>query len=79
LYEDNLRLAGFEADVSVRFPLGIAAGVTYDWENNVRVDAGLGPVFLIGGDIKHSEVPISATVGYSFARLTSMSPFVRAG
>jgi hypothetical protein len=79
LYEDNLRLAGFDADVSLRFPLGVAAGITYDWENNVRFDAGVGPVFLIGGDIKHSEVPISATVGYSFNRLEPISPFVRAG
>ena len=35
--------------------------------------------FLIGGDIRHSEVPISATVGYSFNRLEPISPFVRAG
>jgi hypothetical protein len=79
LYEENLRLAGFDADVDLRFPVGVAAGITYDWANNVRFDAGIGPVFLIGGDIKHSEVPVSATVGYSFARLTGLSPFVRAG
>jgi hypothetical protein len=79
LYEDNLVKAGFDADVDVRFPLGVAVGITYDWANNVRFDAGVGPVFLIGGDIKHSEVPVSATIGYSFARLTSLSPFVRAG
>lgn len=79
LYEDNLRKAGFDADVDVRFPVGVAAGLTYDWANNVRADAGIGPVFLIGGDIKHSEIPVSATIGYSFARLTGFSPYVRAG
>ena len=31
LYEDNLRLAGREADVDLQFPVGLAASFLYDW------------------------------------------------
>lgn len=79
LYEDNLRLAGFDADVDLKFPVGVAAGARYDWANGVRADLGLGPVFAIGGDVRHLEVPLSITGGYNFMRLASVSPYVRAG
>lgn len=79
LYEENLRLAGFNANVDLKIPIGVAAGATYDWESGVRADLGLGPVFLIGGDVEHLEVPLSITAGYSFLRLSHYSPYVRAG
>lgn len=79
LYEENLRLAGFDANVDLKFPVGVAAGLTYDWGTGVRADLGLGPLFLIGGDVEHLEVPLSVTVGYSFLRLSHASPYVRAG
>ena len=50
------------------------------WKGNPHLDPfHVASYVLIGGDIKHSEVPVSATVGYSFQRLTGFSPFVRAG
>lgn len=79
LYEDNLRSAGFDVNVDLSFPVGVAAGVRYDWTSGMRADVGLGPVFLIGGDVKHSEVPLSATIGYNFMRLSHLSPYVRGG
>jgi hypothetical protein len=79
LYEDNLRAAGFDVNVDLKFPVGVAAGVRYDWTSGIRADVGLGPVFLIGGDVEHSEVPLSATVGYNFMRLSDISPYVRGG
>ena len=46
-YEDNLRLAGFDADVKLRLPVGFGAIATYLWRNDVRADIGLGPMFSI--------------------------------
>lgn len=79
LYEENLRLAGFDVNVDLKFPIGVAAGMTYDWFSGVRADVGLGPVFLIGGDVEHFEIPLSVTVGYNFLRRSHVSPYVRAG
>jgi len=78
-YEDNLRLAGREAEVDLRLPFGLGAMATYLWQSNVRADIGLGPMFSISGDVHHFELPISTTVGYSFLSDTSISPYVRAG
>jgi hypothetical protein len=79
LYEDNLRLAGREADVDLQFPVGLAASFVYDWTTEWRTDVGLGPVFAIGGDVKHLEVPLSATIGYQFLPYSRYSPYVRGG
>jgi hypothetical protein len=78
-YEDNLRRAGFEADVKLRLPVGFGAIATYLWRSDVRADIGLGPMFSISGDVHHFELPISGTIGYSFMSSSSMSPYVRAG
>jgi hypothetical protein len=79
LYEDNLRLAGFDVNVDLKFPLGVAGAIRYDWASGVRADIGLGPVFVIGGDVRHLEVPLSITAGYNFMRLADVSPYVRGG
>jgi hypothetical protein len=79
LYEDNLRLAGREADVDLQFPVGLAASFLYDWTAEWRTDIGVGPVFAIGGDVKHMEVPLSATMGYNFLPYSRYSPYVRGG
>jgi hypothetical protein len=78
-YEQNLRLAGFDADVDVRVPVGLDAKATYLWRSNIRADLGLGPMFFISGDVNHFELPVSATIGYSFLTGMSVSPYVRAG
>lgn len=79
LYEDNLRLAGFDVNVDLKFPLGVAASFIYDWTTEWRTDVGIGPVFAIGGDVKHIEVPLSGTIGYNFLPYSRASPYVRAG
>jgi hypothetical protein len=78
-YEENLALAGFDVDVEVRVPVGFGAKATYLWNSDVRADFGLGPMFFISGDVNHFELPISATLGYSFMPGAAISPFVRAG
>jgi hypothetical protein len=79
LYEDNLQAEGFDASVDLKFPLGVAAGVMYDWESGVRGDVTLGPAFFIGGEVDHFEMPLAVTVGYNFWRTADISPYVRAG
>ena len=78
-YEENLRLAGFEADVDVRVPIGLGGKATYLWSSNLRADLGLGPMFFISGDVNHFELPVSATLGFSFLTHRPVSPYVRAG
>jgi hypothetical protein len=79
LYEDNLRLAGRDVNVDLKFPLGVAASFVYDWTSQWRTDIGVGPVFGISGDVKHIEVPLSATMGYNFSPYSRASPYVRGG
>jgi hypothetical protein len=79
LHEDNLQAEGLEADVDLKLPLGITAGVTYDWPSGMRADLTLGPTFFIGGDVSHFELPVGASIGYSFAPNAEVSPYVRAG
>jgi hypothetical protein len=79
LYEDNLRLDGREANVDLKFPVGVAASFVYDWTTEWRTDIGVGPIFAIGGDVRHLEIPLSATIGYQFLPYSRYSPFVRGG
>jgi hypothetical protein len=78
-YEENLQRAGKDVEVDVRVPVGLQAMATYLWQSDVRADIGLGPMFFISGDVKHFELPISATVGYSFMAGSSVVPYVRGG
>jgi hypothetical protein len=79
LYEDNLRLDGREANVDLKFPVGVAASFVYDWTTEWRTDIGVGPIFAIGGDVRHLEIPLSATIGYQFLPYSRYSPYVRGG
>ena len=36
-------------------------------------------MFAIGGDVKHLEMPLSATIGYNFLPYSRYSPYVRGG
>lgn len=79
LYEANLDAEGFDAEVDLKFPLGLTGAVRYDWASGIRGDIGLGPMFFIGGDIDHFELPLSITVGYNFLPDSDVSPYVRGG
>jgi hypothetical protein len=79
LYEEDLRAQGRDANVDLKFPLGLSASFVYDWLSGVRADVSLGPAFAIQGDVDHFEIPLGATIGYSFARNSDVSPYVRAG
>jgi opacity protein-like surface antigen len=79
LHEENLRAEGLDANVDLKFPLGITAGVAYDWPSGMRADITLGPTFFIGGEVSHFELPVGASIGYNFAHGAEVSPYVRIG
>jgi hypothetical protein len=79
LYEDNLDRSGLDADVDLKFPIGITVGAKYDWASGMRADLGLGPAFFIEGDVDHFELPVTATVGYDFNRSGELAPYIRGG
>lgn len=89
IYEQNYNNTHTSTQVDVKFllPIGIAVQGTYTWNSGMRADLGLGPIFILrdngDGDIDtgldHTEVPISATVGYTFIPDGTVSPYVRAG
>jgi hypothetical protein len=79
LYERNMEFEGYDADVDMLLPVGVAFAADYHWSSGVRLDVGLGPMFFIAGDVDHFEAPISATVGYTFMPNSEVSPYVRAG
>jgi hypothetical protein len=63
----------------LKFPIGIAVGVTHEWESGLRADFGLGSAFFIEGDIDYFELPLVATIGYNFANGAQFLPYIRAG
>jgi len=89
VYEDNYNNTHTTTQVDIKavLPFSIAAQVTYTWNSGVRADLGLGPLFRIhdsgDGDVNtglsHTEIPINATVGYTFIPHGMVSPYVRAG
>lgn len=89
LYEQNYNNTHTLTQVDVKFllPVGIAVQGTYTWNSGVRLDLGLGPIFILrdngDGDVDtglgYTEVPISATAGYTFIPSGAVSPYVRVG
>jgi hypothetical protein len=89
IYEQNYNNTHTYSQVDIKsiIPVGLAVQGTYTWNSGVRVDMGLGPFFFLkdfgDGDIDtgldYTEVPVSATVGYTFIPNGAVSPYVRAG
>ena len=92
LYESNFNNTTLLARAETEFmsPIGLAFQGTYNWDSGLRLDLGVGPFFYMtvvsenidetyDVDYKHYEVPISATVGFTFMPSKATSPYVRAG
>lgn len=77
-YEDRLEGEGYEVDASA-FPLGISHTGHYQLDNGMRLGYGVGPAFLISGDIDYTELPLQTTLGYTFAPSANTSPYIFAG
>lgn len=86
LYENNYNNTHtlYKADTKWLLPFGLAVQGTYQWESGLRLDLGAGPFFMVSSDddnvdLDHYELPVSATVGYTFLPKATVSPYVRVG
>jgi len=86
VYERNLRSEPGVVEVdTARFPFGVGFLGHYQADNGLRVDLGAGPVFAMLGvesdtiSSHHLELPLYATLGYTFSPDAERSAYVRAG
>jgi hypothetical protein len=94
LYEKNYNATNTYTYVKIHLliPVGIQFAANYQWKTGLRADFGVGPAFYMSSsdssnnsnnyahvDLHHYEVPVSATIGYSFAPHADVSPYLRAG
>ncbi len=80
LYEDNYEAENPSTDVETfAIPIGPSFIGRYEADSGIIFNVGLGPAFLMVGDVDHTEIPISATIGYVFARDGNTSPYIRVG
>lgn len=87
VYERNLLARPGVVDVdTVSIPIGFGLFSRYQADSGLRFDAGVGPAFItLGvesdsvGDADHFELPVYATVGYTFSPGSDRSAYARAG
>lgn len=80
IYEDNLESSLFVDEVDVTLvPIGASYSGHYQYESGLRTGLGIGPLFLILGDASHTEAPMNANIGWTFAPKEKFSPFISIG
>jgi hypothetical protein len=79
IYQANVKAQGKTVDVSKALPVGVSFDADYLMNTGLRIGAGVGPYFRLSGDVKHFELPLSGTVGYSFMPQEQATPYVKAG
>lgn len=89
LYKDNLEAEGYDVSGNTLLPIGLTFQPYYQFDNGIGVGLGVGPVSYIivektdwSGDSTYmdfTDVPVQATVRYTFVPSSDISPYVRAG
>jgi hypothetical protein len=79
IYEANEEADGYTDVEITSVPVGLGFFSHYQFDSGVRLGYGLGPLFMIGGDLSHTELPLYATTGYTFFPASSVSPYVFGG
>jgi hypothetical protein len=79
IYQSNSRAQGKAVEVDKALPIGVSFDATYQKSSGLRVGFGVGPFFKLKGDVKHFELPINGTVGYSFLPQEQATPYVKGG
>lgn len=80
IYEKNLESSAFVEEVDVTLvPIGGSYSGHYQYDSGLRTGVGLGPLFLVLGDGSHTELPVYASVGWTFLREEKLSPFLSVG
>lgn len=79
LYKDNLERSGYRVEDVSGLPVGASYSGHYQFNNGFFVGGGLGPIFLILGDVSHSEIAVNGKIGWTFFSGSTVSPFISAG
>ncbi|MDH3764161.1 MAG: hypothetical protein OEU50_24535 [Gammaproteobacteria bacterium] len=79
LYEDNFEIEESDDVETFTIPIGASFVARFQAESGITVNIGVGPAFIIAGDVEHTEIPLSATIGYMFSREGDTSPYIRIG
>src|SRR5262245_56642239 len=79
IYKANVRAQGRSVDVRKAIPVGVGFDIDYLLNTGLRIGAGIGPYFRLSGDVKHFELPLSGTMGYSFRPEEQATPYLKAG
>ena len=79
IYKADVLAQGKTIDVDKALPVGISFDADFLSNTGLRIGAGLGPYFRLTGDVKHFELPINGTVGYSFIPEGQATPYVKGG
>ena len=64
---------------STPLPIGISYKATYNIDNGIRIDAGVGPIAFITGAVDYLDIPLNITAGYTFLKNNRVRPYVRGG
>jgi len=78
-YERNKEDEGYTDVKITSVPVGLGFFSHYQFDSGIRLGYGLGPLFLMGGDLSHTELPLYATAGYTFFPSSNVSPYVFGG
>ncbi len=77
-YKDRSKYAGYGNDI-YNTSINLSFQPYYQFENNLRAGAGVGPLILLLGDAHHIEVPLNLTLGYTFLPDSRYCPYFRTG
>jgi len=60
-------------------PVGIGFFSHYQFDSGMRLGFGLAPLFVVSEDVSYTEIPLYATVGYTFFPASNVSPYIFGG
>lgn len=79
IYEDNFEIEESTEVDTFAIPIGAGFIARHLTDSGLMFNIGVGPAFIITGDVSHTEIPLSATIGYMFSRDGDASPYIRVG
>ena len=80
IYEDNFEAENPSSSVdSITIPIGPGFVGRYEADSGLIFNVGVGPLLIFAGDLSHTEIPFSTTIGYMFSRDGDSSPYIRVG
>jgi len=76
--EHNLEERGYSVD-TFKWPIGLSYQPYYQFDNGLRLGAGIGPAVMTFGDVDFYDIPLKFNVGYTFFQKNSVSPYIKIG